>query len=60
MTLSTESVIDSKEIDIDLSEDFEEIPAYDYKKLTKKELIRKQRRQEKRELQQLKKEYEER
>lgn len=58
ITLSTEGVIDSKEIDIDLSKDFIEIPAQDYKKLTKKQLIDKQRRQEKRQIQKLKKEYE--
>lgn len=60
ISLTTESVIDSKEIDIDLSKDFIEIPAHDYKKRTKKELIHKQRKQEKRELQKLKKEWEER
>lgn len=60
ITLSTESVIDSEQIQIDLNEDYIEIPVYDYKKMTKKELIRKQRRIEKRELQKLKKEYEER
>lgn len=60
ITLSTESVIDSEQIQIDLNEDYIEIPVYDYKKMTKKELIRKQRRMEKRELQKLKKEYEER
>lgn len=60
ITLSTESVIDSEQIQIDLNKDYIEIPVYDYKKMTKKELLRKQRRMEKRELQKLKKEYEER
>ena len=60
ITLTTESVIDSEQIQIDLNEDYIEIPVHDYKTMTKKELIRKQRRMEKRELQKLKKEYEER
>lgn len=60
ITLTTEAVIDSEEISIDLNHDFIEIPVKEYKGLTKKELIQKQRRKEKREMQKLKKEYEER
>ena len=60
MTLTTETIIDSEEIDIDLSKDYIEIPVKDYKTLTKKQLLDKQRKQEKRALQRLKKEWEER
>ena len=60
ITLTTEAVIDSEEISIDLNHDYIEIPVKEYKGLTKKQLIQKQRRKEKRELQKLKKEYEER
>lgn len=59
ISLTAETVIDSQEIDIDLSTDYIEIPVHSYK-LSKKQLEEKQRRQEKRELQRLKKEYEER
>jgi len=65
VTLSTETVIDSGKIDIDLNTDYMEIQAFDYDKpintkLTKQQLLEKQRRKEKREMQRLKKEYEER
>ena len=62
ISLTTEGVIESKEIDIDLNKDFIEIPAIDYtdKKLGKKKSLEKQRRLEKREMQRIKKEYEER
>lgn len=60
IALTTEKVIDSEQIQIDLNKDFIEIPVHDYKKMTKKDLIRKQRRKEKKELQRIKKEYEER
>lgn len=62
ISLTAEGVIESKEIDIDLSKDFIEIPAISYtdKKISKKKLQEKQRRLEKREMQRIKKEYEER
>lgn len=56
--LTTEKVIDSQEIDIDLSHDYIEIPTYTYHKKNKKQLIAEERKKEKRELQKLKKEYE--
>ncbi len=63
--LTAESVVQSGEIDIDINQDFIEIPAEDYykphkTKLTAKQLEEKQRRQEKRELQRIKKELEDR
>lgn len=60
IALSAETVIDSQEISIDLNTDYIEIPVHDYTKLTKKQLVDKQRRMEKREMQKLKKEWEER
>ena len=62
ITLTAEGVIESKEVDIDLSKDFIEIPAIDYRdeKLSKKELKEKQRRLEKRQMQKIKKDYESR
>ena len=53
-------VIDSQEIDINLNEDVIEIPVTTYHKKNKKQLEAERRRAEKRELQKLKKEYEER
>lgn len=58
ITLNTESVIDSKEIDIDLSKDYIDIPAKTYRKKSKRELLEKQRKREDREFQKLKKELE--
>lgn len=61
ITLNSEGIIDSKEIDIDLSKDFIEIPVHTRKsKRTKKQIEAERRKEEKRELQKLKKEWEER
>ena len=58
VSLTTEAVIESQEIDIDLSKDYIELPAVTYRKKNKKQLEEEERRKEKRELQKLKKEYE--
>lgn len=58
ISLTTEAVIESQEIDIDLSKDYIELPAVTYRKKNKKQLEEEERRKEKRELQKLKKEYE--
>lgn len=58
VSLTTEAVIESQEIDIDLSKDYIELPAVTYHKKNKKQLKEEERRKEKRELQKLKKEYE--
>jgi hypothetical protein len=60
IALNTGSIIDSQEIDIDLRQDYIEIPVTTYHKKNKKQLEAERRREEKRELQKLKKEYEER
>lgn len=65
MTLTTEQVIDSGEIDINLDTDYIDIPVEEYHtprktKLTKQQLFAKQLRREKRELQKIKKELEDR
>lgn len=59
LSMTTDSIIEHKEISIDLDTDFIEIPAHSYKK-SKKAIIDKQRRKEKRDFQKLKKEIEER
>jgi hypothetical protein len=68
IVLTTERVVDSQEVDIDLSKDYIEIPVKEYKKPIKKpkspkerkQQLLKQRKEEKREMQRLKKEFEER
>lgn len=68
IVLTAEKVVDSKEVDIDLSKDYIEIPVKEYKKPIKKpkspeerkQQLLKQRKEEKREMQRLKKEFEER
>lgn len=63
ISLTLGQVIESGEIDIDLSEDTMEIPVHEYhstREFTIKELQEKQRRKEKRDFQKLRKEYEDR
>lgn len=63
ISLCAGQVIDSGEVDLDLEEDTMEIPVHEYhstREFTIKELKEKQRRKEKRELQRLKKEWEQR
>lgn len=63
ISLCAGQVIDSGEIDIDLSTDYMEIPAQEYhstREFTIKELQDKQRRREKREFEKLRKEWEDR
>lgn len=66
IVLTAEKVVDSQEVDIDLSQDYIEIPVKEYKKPIKKpkspeerkQQLLKQRKEEKREMQRLKKEFE--
>ena len=63
ISLCAGQVIDSGEVDLDLEEDTMEIPVHEFhstREFTIKELKEKQRRKEKRELQRLKKEWEQR
>ena len=68
IVLTAEKVINSQEVDIDLSQDYIEIPVKEYRKPIKKpkspeerkQQLLKQRKEEKREMQRLKKEFEER
>lgn len=63
ISLCAGQVIDSGEVDLDLEKDTMEIPVHEYhsaREFTLKELKEKQRRKEKRELQRLKKEWEQR
>lgn len=61
ISLTLGQVIESGEIDIDLTDDIMEIPVHEYhstREFTIKELQEKQRRKEKREMQRIRKEYE--
>lgn len=58
ISLSTEGIIDSQEVEVDLNKDVIEIPVVTYHKKSKKQIQAEERRKEKREFQKLKKEYE--
>lgn len=62
ISMTTEGITDHKEIDIDLTTDYIEIPTYTYKphKINKKQYEEKQRKREKQEFIKLKKELESR
>lgn len=63
ISMTTEGITDHKEIDIDLTTDYIEIPIYDYKpqkKISKRQYEEKQRKREKQEFIKLKKELESR
>lgn len=63
ISMTTEGISDHKEIDIDLTTDYIEIPIYDYKpqkKISKRQYEEKQRKREKQEFIKLKKELEDR
>lgn len=62
ISMTTDGIIDHKEVDIDLNQDFIEIPTHDYKpkKVNKKYYEEKQRKREDKEFLKLKKELESR
>lgn len=62
ISMTTDGIIDHKEVDIDLNQDFIEIPTHDYKpkKVNKKHYEEKQRKREDKEFLKLKKELESR